>query len=459
MSTSPKYSVAVLGSGESGIGAVRLAVKQGLSVFLSDGGVIAEEKKAELSKLKVAFEENGHTLAEVLAAAEVVKSPGIPNKASLIQEIKKAGVSVISEIEFASRYTDAKIVGITGSNGKTTTTLLTTHLLKSAGLKVASAGNVGNSFSDLLCQDAKYDIIVLELSSFQLDDIKDFRPDVALLLNVTPDHLDRYDYEMSKYADAKYRLFENMKDQGLVIFNEDDEWVLKGVQKLACRFQAVSVKNRVLGYGAFSESDYLILDTEREIEVIPTGYLPLLGKHNSYNQMMAILAALEMGVFFPAITSALGTFKNAPHRLEKSGNIQDITFINDSKATNVDAVYYALDAMKEPVVWIAGGVNKGNDYSQIKALVQQKVHTLICMGKDNAHLIDEFSDDVSVLIETTSAAQAVKEAFDRAHAGDAVLLSPACASFDLFKNYEDRGDQFKAAVKELSIVQSKAQEI
>ncbi|MCV9387129.1 UDP-N-acetylmuramoyl-L-alanine--D-glutamate ligase [Reichenbachiella ulvae] len=459
MSKQDLHSVAVLGSGESGMGAVRLAVKQGLSVFLSDGSAIAEAKKDELTKLGVAFEEGGHSLDKIVAYKEVVKSPGIPNSAAIIKEIKAASVPVISEIEFASRYTGAKLIGITGSNGKTTTTLLTTHILKSAGLNAASAGNVGNSLSDLLASGAAHDIIVLELSSFQLDDIDTFKPDVAVLLNITPDHLDRYNYQMAEYAAAKYRLFENMGESDLIILNQDDSWVVKGAQSSPARIQPVSVQGRVLGHGAFSEADCLILDTEKEIEVIPTGYLPLIGKHNHYNQMAAILAALEVGVSFPEIINALGSFKNAAHRLENAGVVNDITFINDSKATNVDAVFYALDAIEAPIVWIAGGVNKGNDYSQIKALVQQKVHTLICMGKDNAHLKDEFSGDVSVLTETLSAAEAVKAAFEHAQEGDVVLLSPACASFDLFKNYEDRGDQFKAAVKELKDVQPKMKQI
>ncbi|PIB34423.1 UDP-N-acetylmuramoylalanine--D-glutamate ligase [Reichenbachiella sp. 5M10] len=434
------------------MGAVRLAVKQGLSVFLSDGGAIAEEKKIELAALSVAFEEGGHTLDTLCVCVEVIKSPGIPTTAAVILGVREAGVPVISEIEFASRYTTAKIVGITGSNGKTTTTLLTTHLLRHAGIDVQSAGNVGNSFSELVMEHSPA-VIVLELSSFQLDDIVTFQPDIAVLLNVTPDHLDRYQYDMARYAAAKYRLFENMTDEGLVIANTDDALVVQGLTQVSSRIQPVSLQERVYG-GAYFDMDHLIFDTEKDIEIIPADELPLIGKHNHYNQMMAVLVAIEMGVPFGDLLGGLRTFVNAPHRLEKVATVEGVTFINDSKATNVDAVYYALDAMESSVIWIAGGVNKGNDYKQISDLVKDKVKGLVCMGKDNVHLTDEFSE-VAAVTEVQSASEAVARAFDMARAGDTVLLSPACASFDLFKNYEDRGDQFKAAVLQLKEVQSK----
>ncbi|WP_255416026.1 UDP-N-acetylmuramoyl-L-alanine--D-glutamate ligase [Reichenbachiella sp. MSK19-1] len=446
-----QHSVAILGSGESGMGAARLAVSHGLSVFLSDGGSIAPEKTIALKSLGVDLEENGHTVADLIKCKEVVKSPGIPDTAPVVQAIKAAGIPVISEIEFASRYTDAKIIGITGSNGKTTTTLLTTHLLKGAGVDAKSAGNVGNSFSELLL-DGDPDVVVLELSSFQLDDIANFKPDVAVLLNITPDHLNRYDYDMSKYAAAKWRLFENMTEDGLVIYNQDDEWSSKGVAEVTARKQAISVMQAVTSGAYFSQGQ---LNFTEEEEVILTDELALIGQHNYYNQMAAILAAMELGVSFQYILSGLQSFVNAPHRLEKVGVVNDVTYINDSKATNVDAVYYALDAVDTPIVWIAGGVNKGNDYAQIKSLVQERVTTLICLGKDNAHLIDEFSGDVEQIIEVSSAAEAVTIAYQNAKPQESVLLSPACASFDLFSNYEDRGDQFKREVFELKTSQSK----
>ncbi|UXP30742.1 UDP-N-acetylmuramoyl-L-alanine--D-glutamate ligase [Reichenbachiella agarivorans] len=453
MNTGSKHSIAILGSGESGMGALRLAVKQGLSVFLSDGGSIAEAKKAEITALGANFEEGGHSIELIKKYPEVVKSPGIPEKAQIIKDIRAAAIPVISEIEFASRYTSAKIVGITGSNGKTTTTLLTTHLLKSGGLHVESAGNVGNSFCDLLL-NATPDVIVLELSSFQLDDIAAFKPDVAILLNVTADHLDRYNYKMANYAAAKFRIFENMTENGLAITNADDAWVFGQVAKLATRQNLFSVQNRIHG-GAYFDADHLIFDTEKDIEIIPTDELPLIGKHNYYNQMAAILTAIELGVSFHDIVKGLKTFVNAAHRLEKVAVIEEVTFINDSKATNVDAVFYALDAMNADVIWIAGGVNKGNDYAQIKSLVQTKVKGLVCLGTDNAHLIDEFSTDVEKIEEVQSAEAAIHLAFEWAKSGDIVLLSPACASFDLFKNYEDRGAQFKAATLKLKESQSK----
>lgn len=431
------------------MGALRLARKQGLKAFLSDAKTIPVQKQRLIESLGAGFEQGAHTLDELLKYDEIVKSPGIPDTAVIITELVKAGKSVISEIEFASRYTAAKIIGITGSNGKTTTTLLTTHLLQSAGLNVASAGNVGNSFSDLLV-DENPDVIVLELSSFQLDGVVDFKPDIAILLNITPDHLDRYNYDMEQYADAKWRLVKNMTQGSSFIYNADDEMITKRVEAsdLACTKNEITTRSKT-NNGAYFLEGYLIFDCEKSIQIVPVEDLPLLGRHNKYNQMAAILSAIELDVPFGKIIEALATFKNAPHRLELVGYIQDVAFINDSKATNVDAVYYALDAMTRSVVWIAGGVNKGNDYSQIKNLVKNKVHALICMGTDNAHLTDEFAQDVDTLIEVSSAEEAVQQATELAKAGEVVLLSPACASFDLFNNYEHRGDLFRAEVLRL----------
>ncbi len=447
MEMDKKHTVAILGSGESGMGAVRLAVKKGITCMLSDFGAISDEDKNELVSLDVAFEENGHTLERLAEFDEIIKSPGIPNTAPVIQSLKEKGVPVISEIEFASRFTNAKLIGITGSNGKTTTTLLTTHLLKSSVLDAVSAGNVGNSLSNLLVE-GDHEIIVIELSSFQLDDIKDFNVNVGVILNITPDHMDRYEHSMDKYADAKFRLTENMSPEDLFIYNTDDPVVRSRVKDIPARLQTISGHSKSTK-GAYYDEGHLVLENDTDMQVLTTQELPLLGKHNHYNQMAAVLVAMEMGVSFTAIYQGLLTFKNAPHRMEIVDEIRKVVFINDSKATNVDSVYYALEALDQDIIWIAGGVNKGNDYSQIKSLVTQKVKGMVCLGKDNAHLIDEFEDVVDNHAEVTNAEMAVATAYLMADPGDTILLSPACASFDLFKNYEDRGDQFKAAVKEL----------
>ena len=430
------------------MGAVRLAAKLGIEAFLSDGRAIAEAKKVELNSLGVSFEENGHTLTELIKYDEIIKSPGIPDTIDLIQQLIATGKRVISEIEFASRHTSAKIVGITGSNGKTTTTLLTTHLLRAAGLKVASAGNVGNSFSDLLVTEST-DIIVLELSSFQLDGIQDFCPDVAILLNITPDHLDRYAYDIQLYADAKLRLIKNSTPSTLVISNQDDELLIEKINAVDTGFNgfAISTQSKA-NQGAYLKEDALVFN-QNEIQSIPVNELPLVGIHNQYNQMAAISAALHLGVSFEDVLRGLKTFKNAPHRMETVAELDGVTFINDSKATNVDAVYYALESIKGDIVWIAGGVNKGNDYSQIAELVNKKVKSLICLGTDNAHLENAFAQSVNVMVKVNSMANAVQEALNNSKEGDVVLLSPACASFDLFANYEDRGDQFRNQVLNL----------
>lgn len=431
------------------MGALRLATKHGLKAFLSDSKTIPVHKHRLIESMGASFEEGAHTLDELLKYDEIIKSPGIPETATVITELKKAGKSVVSEIEFASRYTNAKIIGITGSNGKTTTTLLTTHILKSAGLNVAAAGNVGNSFSDLLV-DGDPEVIVLELSSFQLDGVVDFKPDIAMILNITPDHLDRYNHDMELYADAKWRLTKNMNEGTHLIFNADDEMITKRVQRneLKCDQLQITTRSKTSN-GAYFLEGYLIFDCEKLIQIVPTEDLPLLGRHNQYNQMAAVLAAIQLEVSFADIMKGLSTFKNAPHRMELVGYIKDIPYINDSKATNVDAVYYALDAMSKSVVWIAGGVNKGNDYAQIKDLVRKKVNALICLGTDNAHLKDEFKNDVTIIIEVKSAEEAVLRANELAQLGEVVLLSPACASFDLFNNYEHRGDLFREEVLKL----------
>lgn len=445
MTSAGQHSIAVLGSGESGMGAVRLACKQGLKVFLSDASAIPSAIKAELDQLNVDYEEKQHSVERLKTYDEVVKSPGIPNTAPVIIELRKSGISVISEIEFASRFTKAKIVGITGSNGKTTTTLLTQHLLKSSGIDSMAAGNVGKSLSALLVTNDP-EVIVLELSSFQLEDITDFKPDVAVLLNITPDHMDRYDHDMNKYADAKLRLVMNMDKAGMVVYNSDDQLISERVGRIGSRLVEVTTQNKTRN-GAYLDEGHLIFDCEKAIQILGTEELPLVGRHNYYNQMVAVLVALEFDLSFGDILAGLNSFQNAAHRLEPVTEYQGVRYINDSKATNVDAVYYALDAMKAPVIWIAGGVNKGNDYDQIHDLVKDKVKALICLGKDNKHLLDAFGSVVDNIVEVQNAEESVRKAEEYAAAGDVVLLSPACASFDLFRNYEDRGDKFKAAVR------------
>lgn len=444
MKTNQKHSIIVLGSGESGMGVVRLAVKHGLEVFISDSGKIKDRCKKELKKLQVDFEEKEHNFSRFDACDEVIKSPGVPNHVPIIEHCKKSGIPVISEIEFASRYTDAKLIGITGSNGKTTTTLLTTHLLNVGGLNVVSAGNIGNSFANLLV-NSNPDIIVLELSSFQLEDIYEFRADISVLLNITPDHLDRYDYQLEKYAAAKFNLLKNSTKKEILIYNQDDSLIRKFADNVEAKLLPISIKDRPR-FGAYYNADHLVFDTEKDIEILPVELLALLGKHNLYNQMVAVLVAIESGVSLRDIIKGLKSFVNVEHRLESVEMVNGVEYINDSKATNVDAVYYALEAMNKPIIWIAGGVNKGNDYTQIIDLVKKKVVALICLGKDNKHLKDAFETGVGKLIEVKSAHDAVIEASKIAEDGDVVLLSPACASFDLFSNYEERGDLFKAEV-------------
>jgi UDP-N-acetylmuramoylalanine--D-glutamate ligase len=434
-----KNLIAILGGGESGAGAALLAQAKGYRAFLSDQGSIAEKYKAKLLEAGVGFEEGGHTLERILEASEAVVSPGIPEKAAVVQALRQKGVPVLSEVEFAARFTTAKIVGITGSNGKTTTTRLTHHLLLAGGLDARMAGNVGNSFAaELLAPEAEY--YVLELSSFQLDNIARLRPFIAVLLNITPDHLDRYDYKMENYVAAKMKIAQNQTQGDYFLYNADDEYIAQGMEGINIRAQRrplpmdTGVEGSPLRVGGHD------FDMQKG---------PLRGRHNRFNAQCAIEAALLLGVQPEAIQRGLDTFVNTPHRLERAGEWNGVLFLNDSKATNVDAVYYALEAMDRPVVWIAGGTDKGNDYAPLMPFVREKVRALICMGADNAKLIEVFGGVVPELTEAKSAAEAVAQAARLAKKGDVVLLSPACASFDLFRNYEDRGDQFKRAVKEL----------
>ncbi|MBC6611787.1 UDP-N-acetylmuramoyl-L-alanine--D-glutamate ligase [Hymenobacter sp. BT507] len=449
-------NIVILGAAESGVGAALLAQAKGHAVFVSDKSPIQPRYKEKLTQAGIEFEENQHTEARILQADEVVKSPGIPEKAPIIQALRAQNTPIISEIELAGRYTQAKCICITGTNGKTTTTLLTYHLLKEAGLKVGLAGNVGYSLAEQVIED-QHDYYVVELSSFQLDDTHDFQPWVSVLLNITPDHLDRYDYSLEKYAESKLRIMRRQDSNGYFIYNADDENIqrnFKGAFR-PVRQLPFSLHHRpdfhLAGY--YEEEHLVRLDLlpgfYSKTEEISTANSPLIGQHNRQNILAAVLCARVAGVGREQIESALATFRNADHRLQPVGEINGATFINDSKATNVEAAWYALDGITKPIVWIAGGTDKGNDYASLLPLAEARVKALICLGVDNEKLRNAFTGVVPYLVETQSMTDAVERAAALARPGDVVLLSPACASFDLFKNYEDRGRQFAAAVQEM----------
>ncbi len=442
--------IVVLGAGESGVGAAVLAKKQGFEVFVSDLGEIAEKYKRELQDNGIDFEEKQHSEERIMGAAEVIKSPGIPEKALLIKKLREKGVSVISEIEFAGRYTSAKTICITGSNGKTTTTMLTYHMLKKAGLNVGLAGNIGNSFARQVATK-NFEYYVLEISSFMLDDMYKFKADIAVLLNITPDHLDRYDYKMDNYADSKFRIIQNQTENDVFIYCADDEETIKGLKRheIIAKAYPFSIQKK-LAIGAFLENNQININLgNQQTFNMSIHDLALQGKHNTYNSMASGIVGKVLELRNETIRESMGDFKNIEHRLEHAGRISGIDFINDSKATNVNSTWYALESMNTDVVLILGGVDKGNDYSMLKDLVKNKVKAIVCLGKDNKRIHDAFEDDVEVIVNTFSASEAVQIAYHLAKKGDTVLLSPACASFDLFRNYEDRGDQFKAAVREL----------
>jgi UDP-N-acetylmuramoylalanine--D-glutamate ligase len=449
-SVKSKQKIVILGAGESGVGAAYLAQQQGYDVFVSDFGAIAENYKKQLIDWNIRFEENGHTTEVILQGVEVIKSPGIPDKAPIIKKIKEKNIPVISEIEFAGRYTNAKIVGITGSNGKTTTTSLTYHILKNAGLNVGLAGNIGRSFAYQVATE-KFDLYVLELSSFMLDDMFEFKVDIAVLLNITPDHLDRYDYKMENYVASKFRIAQNQTADDLFIYCADDPETIKGMAEktFAAELLPFSIQKDIEP-GAYLRDNHIIINThhQQHFEMSLTE-LALQGKHNIYNSMASGIVAKALELRNPTIRDSMSNFKNIEHRLESVGNISGISFINDSKATNVNSTWYALESMTTDVVLILGGVDKGNDYTMLRDLVRQKVKAIVCLGKDNKRIHDAFEDDVEIIVNTYSAQEAAQVAYHLASKGDTVLLSPACASFDLFKNYEDRGRQFKQAVREL----------
>ena len=441
----------VLGGGESGSGAAVLAKLKGYDVFLSDKGPLKDVYKALLDQYDIEWEELQHTESKILNADEVVKSPGIPDTAPLIKALKAQSTPIISEIEFASRYTDAKMVCITGSNGKTTTTTLVFEILKNAGLNVSLAGNIGRSLAlQVACE--KHDYYVIELSSFQLDNMYEFKADIAILLNITPDHLDRYDYEFQNYVNAKFRITQNQTANDAFIYWSGDPVISENLKKLNPKATLYPFGDENDGHNiAYIENEYLIFDTVREYQplAIPTEELALKGKHNSYNSMAAGIAAHILHIKKEDIRSSLNTFAGVEHRLEYVATVRNVRFVNDSKATNVNSCWYALESMKTPVVLIVGGTDKGNDYSEIDALVKEKVHTIVYLGVDNQKLHQHFDGMVSRVIDTHDIATAVKEAYQAAHEGDTVLLSPCCASFDLFQNYEDRGRQFKQCVRNL----------
>lgn len=440
-------TLVVLGGGESGAGAARLAKKQGYAVFLSDKGKLKEKYKTMLMEYDIPFEEGKHTEEKILCADECIKSPGIPDTADIIQKLKGKSVPVISEIEFASRYSRSIKIGITGSNGKTTTTLLIYHILKKAGYDVLLAGNVGTSYAEALLEK-DYAYTVLELSSFQLDGMYDFKADVAVLTNITPDHLDRYNYDLQQYVNAKFRITQNQTPADAFIYCADDELTNRELsnRKLQSQVYPFSIYKE-MAIGGNLHNQQLIINLNNPIELMSIHELALQGKHNIYNSLAASIAARFLDVKKEIIRESLSDFQNIEHRLEFVANIHGIEFINDSKATNVNSTWYALESANKPIIWIAGGVDKGNDYSSLLPLVKQKVQGIICLGKSNAKIHKAFKESVETIVDTTSARDAVQAAYRLAKSGYMVLLSPACASFDLFENYEDRGNQFKQAVR------------
>ncbi len=441
----------ILGSGESGVGSAILAKQKGYEVFVSDKGAIKEKYKTPLQENSIAFEEGKHSEELILNATEVVKSPGIPEKAEMVQKLKAKNIPVISEIEFAGRYTDAKKICITGSNGKTTTTMLTYHILKKAGYNVGLGGNVGKSFAYQVATE-NFDYYVLELSSFQLDDMYQFKADVAVLLNITPDHLDRYEYKFENYTKSKFRITQNQTKEDSFVYCADDKVIEEFMKHHEIKAEPVpfSIKKKIEGNGAYLNENQLTLNYKNQNPLIMTiEQLALQGKHNVYNSMAASLAARIVDVRKETIRESLQDFQNVEHRLEFVASINGVEFINDSKATNVNSTWYALESMEKPTVWICGGQDKGNDYNELTEIVKGKVKAIVCLGVDNKKIIKAFEGLVETIVETKTAREAVAASYKLAKKGDAVLLSPACASFDLFQNYEDRGMQFKAAVRGL----------
>ncbi len=442
--------IVMLGAGESGVGAALLAKQKGFDVFVTDGGTIKPFFKNELTFHNIDFEEGAHSKEKILNASVIVKSPGIPEKNEMVKEIRKAGIEMISEIEFAYRYKgDSKVIGITGSNGKTTTTSLLYHICETAELDCAMVGNIGFSFARQVAIDPKK-LYIVEISSFQLDDIKEFRPDVAVLTNITEDHLDRYEYKFENYIKSKFRIIENQEKDDIFIYNDDDEIIKKYLNNFLNETNPLPISmKKELPEGAYITNAEMHLKWKSEEMSMSVEDFAIKGKHNQYNTMAAGISAVVMGIRKEKIRDAIQTFKSLEHRMSTVATIKGVEFINDSKATNVNSTWYALESMSKPVILILGGVDKGNDYSFIKELVKEKVKAIVCMGIDNTKIHEAFGKDVQLMVNTSSAKDAVQSAFHFANKGDVVLLSPACASFDLFKNYEDRGMQFIESVKDL----------
>lgn len=439
----------ILGGGESGVGTAILGKKKGYDVFVSDFGKIKENYKEVLAINKIAFEEEKHTEDLILNADIVMKSPGISEKSPIVKKLVEKKISVISEIEFASQYTNAITIGITGSNGKTTTTLLTYHILKQGGLNVGLAGNIGKSFAWQVAED-KVEVYVLELSSFQLDGIINYKPHIAIITNISPDHLDRYNYDYNQYIESKFRITMNQSEEDFLIFDHDDQSISNWLDnhKIKAKKLPFSLLKKIEN-GSYLENKIVYNTTNNKQINMSISNLSLDGMHNVKNAMAAITVAQLMNIRKQTIRESLSNFQGVEHRLEKVLKIQNVQYINDSKATNVNATYFALESMETPTVWIVGGVDKGNDYTELFALVNEKVKGIVCLGVDNKKIMEAFGAMVDVIIETTSIDEAVKIAQKMAEKGDTVLLSPACASFDLFENYEDRGNQFKNAIRNL----------
>ena len=439
----------ILGGGESGVGTAILGKQKGWEVFLSDKGSLKPHYRETLNKEGIQWEEGTHTEEKILSADVIMKSPGIPDKAPIIKKAHEKGIAVISEIEFASQYTDSLIVGITGSNGKTTTTLLTHHIFKEAGLQVGLGGNIGYSFAELVAtENPPY--YVLEISSFQLDGIEHFAPHIAVLLNITPDHLDRYDYKFENYIDSKFRIAMNQTENDYLIYDADDEVITQWLSTHTIKSKLIPFSiEKELPQGAFLKDNKIYIMLENQTTEIDVEEISLRGKHNIKNTMAASVAARLVNIRNNSLRESLKGFKGAPHRLEEVKVVEGVTYVNDSKATNVNSVFYALDTIKTPIVWIVGGQDKGNDYNSLLPYVHEKVRAIVCLGVDNTPIIQSFYNTIDTLVETRSMDEAVKLAQGFAQEGDTVLLSPACASFDLFKNYEERGDLFKAAVQKL----------
>jgi UDP-N-acetylmuramoylalanine--D-glutamate ligase len=440
----------ILGGGESGVGTALLAQQQGYDVFLSDGGSLKIEYRNDLVAAGIAFEEGRHTEDVILKADEVMKSPGIPDKAPIVKKIREKGIPIISEIELAYRYKgNSKIIAITGSNGKTTTTALVFHICKQAGLDCALVGNIGDSFAKQVFENPK-PLYIVEVSSFQLDGIVTFKPNVAILTNITEDHLDRYDYQFENYISSKFNITKNQSAEDYFIYTADDEVTIKNINKFTIHSKQLTISmKKELPNGAFIKDGEMYVRTGNEFTSMSVYDFALKGKHNQYNTMAACVAATTIDIRKDKIRDAVQNFQNLEHRMEQVATIRGVEFINDSKATNVNSTWYALESMTKPTILILGGVDKGNDYALLNDLVKEKVKAIICLGTDNKKIQAAFKDMVQVIVDASSAAEAVQAAFQAAAKGDVVLLSPACASFDLFKNYEDRGQQFKIAVRDL----------